>query len=199
MLQATKILGEKALPLWRMRILHVQTKNSEKTEEAFQAALQAHPLIAQDIKPTYIEWLVLTKSNSYIAISCYIYFIYCYISIKHINFISGIRAARKAYDNLCLQSPFSLKFHKKMASLEIMQPDVSLKHARRPYELAAHQFGNNDKSVWMDYIMFEMKYGDPKKVCDIRARALKNLERNLTYSFIGDYDRITSNSDTMKS
>ncbi|EFN79056.1 U3 small nucleolar RNA-associated protein 6 homolog [Harpegnathos saltator] len=169
--KATEILGEKALPLWRMRILHVQTKNSEKTEEAFQAALHAHPLIARDIKPTYIEWLVLTKS---------------------------IRAARKAYDGLCLQPPFSLKFHKKMASLELMQPDVSLKYARRPHELATHQFGSNDTSVWIDYIKFEMKYGDPKKVGEIHARAVKNLERSLTYSFIADYAQITTNPDSVK-
>lgn len=120
-------------------------------------------------------------------------------SNAHIGFIPGIRAARKAYDSLCLQQPFSLKFHKKMASLEVMQPDVSLKHARRPHELATHQYGNNDKTVWIDYIKFEMKYGDPKKVGEIHARAMKNLERSLTYSFIADYTRITCKPDSMNS
>lgn len=62
--QATEILGEKSLPLWRMRLLHVQTKSPEKTEQIFQAALQEGPTIARDMKPTYIEWLVLSKSES---------------------------------------------------------------------------------------------------------------------------------------
>ncbi|XP_019699148.1 U3 small nucleolar RNA-associated protein 6 homolog isoform X2 [Harpegnathos saltator] len=156
----TKILGEKALPLWKMRILHEQRKNSETTNEAFQAALQAHPLIAKDIKPDYIEWLAATK---------------------------GIHAARTAYNDLCLQPPFSLECHKKMVSLEVMQPDISLKHARRPHELATHLFGKNDKSVWMDYMKFEFKHGDPLKAGHIHNRAVKTLDNSLVASFIEDF------------
>jgi len=59
----TEILGEKALPLWKMRILHAQIKSMEEAEESFQAALRSHPLIARDIKPMWLEWLVLTKGN----------------------------------------------------------------------------------------------------------------------------------------
>ncbi|XP_032664948.1 U3 small nucleolar RNA-associated protein 6 homolog [Odontomachus brunneus] len=169
--KATRILGEKALPLWKMWILHEQTTNPKKTEEVFQAALQIHPLIARDIKPYYIEWLASTKS---------------------------IHAARKAYDSLCLQAPFSLECYKKMVSLEVMQPEISLKHARRPHELATHLFGKNDKSVWMDYINFENKHGEPWKAGQIYERALKELDGSLTSSFIEDHVLIKINQSQME-
>ncbi|XP_070150082.1 U3 small nucleolar RNA-associated protein 6 homolog [Polyergus mexicanus] len=167
----TEILNEKALPLWRMRILHSQIRSSKEAEESFRAALKVHPLIARDIRPIWLEWLVLTK---------------------------GIRAAREEYEKLFLQPPNSLEFHKKMATLEYIQPKVSLKHARRPYEVATQHFGTNNTSVWMDYINFEMKHGDPKKVGDIYERAVKMLDRNLTYSFIADYSLIVAKHDSIK-
>ncbi|XP_015518125.1 U3 small nucleolar RNA-associated protein 6 homolog [Neodiprion lecontei] len=169
--KATEILGEKSLPLWKMRLLHVQTKSPEETEQIFQAALQEGPTIAKDMKPTYIEWLVLTKS---------------------------IQVARKVYDNLCLQPPPCLELHKKMAAIEMMQPEVSLKHARRPHEMATLQFGKTNTDVWMDYIMFELKAGDPKKVGEIHVRAVKTLEAVLTDNFISEFSLIKTNSDAIE-
>ncbi|XP_076649775.1 U3 small nucleolar RNA-associated protein 6 homolog isoform X2 [Halictus rubicundus] len=175
--KVTEILGDKSLPLWKMRILHMQAKTPERTEEVFQAALQGHPNVAQEIKPIYIEWLILTKS---------------------------IQATRKVYDNLCLQPPFSIKMHKKMAELELMQPEISLKHLRKCNDMSTLQFGKNDTSVWIDYIKFEMKHGDPTKVGDLHRRAVKTLEPGLTDSFISEYslmkaDPDVANTDTILS
>lgn len=168
--KATQILGEKSLPLWKMLLLHAQAKHPEKTEEIFQAALKGHPNIAQELKPTYIEWIVLTKS---------------------------IQTARNVYDSLCLQPPFSTELHKKMAALELMQPEISLKNARRPHEMSTVQFGKNNTKVWIDYIVFEMKYGDPKKVGEIHRRAVKTLDSALTDSFISEYTLIKANPDIL--
>ncbi|XP_012523269.1 U3 small nucleolar RNA-associated protein 6 homolog [Monomorium pharaonis] len=168
--KATEILGEKALPLWKMRILHAQIKSSEEAEESFQAAL-AQPLIARDIKPMWLEWLVLTK---------------------------GIRAARKAYENLCIQSSTSMDFHKKMITLELVQPETQPKYVRQPYEMATQQFGTNNTSIWIEYIKYEMKHGDPKRASDIHERAVKTLDRSLTYSFIADYSLIAAKPDSIK-
>ncbi|XP_076285803.1 U3 small nucleolar RNA-associated protein 6 homolog isoform X2 [Lasioglossum baleicum] len=166
--KATQILGDKSLPLWKMRILHMQTKTPERTEEVFQAALQGHPSVAQEMKPTYIEWLILTKS---------------------------IQATRKVYDRLYLQPPFSIKMHKKMAELELMQPEISLKHLRKCYDMSTLQFGKNNTSVWIDYIQFEMKHGDPTKVGDLHRRAVKTLEPGLTDSFISEYSLMKADPD----
>ncbi|XP_035731894.1 U3 small nucleolar RNA-associated protein 6 homolog [Vespa mandarinia] len=170
--KATEILGEKSLPLWRMKLLHTQAINPDKTEEIFQAAVQEHPNISKDMKPSYIEWLVLTKS---------------------------IQIARKMYDSLCLQPPMCLELHKKMAELELIQPEVVLKYARRPHEMAALQFGKNNTKVWIDYIIFEMKHGDPKKIGEIHRRAVKTLEAPLTDTFISEYALIKANPDSINS
>ncbi|KMQ92686.1 u3 small nucleolar rna-associated protein 6-like protein [Lasius niger] len=169
--KVTEILNEKALPLWKMRILHAQIRSSEEAEKSFQAALKAHPLIAQDIKPVWLEWLVLTK---------------------------GIHVAREAYKQLCLQPPNSLEFHKKMATLEYVQPEASVEHARHPYRMATQHFGTDDTSVWMDYIRFEMKHGDPKEVGKIYARAVKTLKGSLTNSFMMEYSLIAAKHDSRK-
>lgn len=168
--KAIQALGEKSLPLWKMRILHTQAICPEKTEEIFQAALQGHSSIAQELKPTYMEWLVLTKS---------------------------IQAARKIYDSLCLQPPFCLELHKKMIELELMQPNILLKNVRKCYEMSTLQFGRNNTSVWINYITFEMKHGDPKKVGELHVRAVKSLEPALTDSFIAEYSLIKANPSSL--
>ncbi|KYQ52068.1 U3 small nucleolar RNA-associated protein 6 like protein [Trachymyrmex zeteki] len=168
--EVTNKLGEKALPLWKMRILHTQLKSLEEVEESFQAALK-YPLIAKDIKTMWLEWLVLTK---------------------------GIRAARKAYDKLYLQPLTSLEFHKKMISLELIQPETIPKYVRRPYEMAIIDFGTHDTSIWLEYIKYEMQHGEPKKVSDIHERAVKTLNPSLTYSFIRDHGLIMAKPDSIK-
>lgn len=45
-----------------MKLLHTQAISPNKTEEIFKAAMQEHPNISNDMKPSYIEWLVLTRS-----------------------------------------------------------------------------------------------------------------------------------------
>ncbi|XP_015589192.1 U3 small nucleolar RNA-associated protein 6 homolog [Cephus cinctus] len=166
--KATKILREKALPLWRMKLLHVQAKSPEKTEEVFQAAMQGEPAIARDMKPTYVEWLVLTKN---------------------------IQTARQVYDNLCLQPPSCLELHKKMAAMELMQPEISLKNARRPHEMATLQFGKSHTDVWMDYINFEMNHGDPKRVAEIHRRAVKSLDSSLAEKFVTQFSLLKAKAE----
>ncbi|XP_017885993.1 U3 small nucleolar RNA-associated protein 6 homolog [Ceratina calcarata] len=168
--KATQILGEKSLPLWKLKILHVQSKCPEKNEQVFQAAMQAHPNIAQEIKPTYIEWLVLTKN---------------------------IQTARKVYDNICLQPPFSLELHRKMIELELVQPEISAKHVRKCNEMSILQFGKNNTSVWMEFIKFEMKHGDPIKVGELHRRAVQMLESELVDSFLSEYSLLKVSSDSI--
>ncbi|XP_012284127.1 U3 small nucleolar RNA-associated protein 6 homolog [Orussus abietinus] len=168
--EAIKRLREKSLPIWKMKLLYVQAKDPEKTEEVFKAALQAEPAIAKDFKPKYIEWLVLTKN---------------------------IQMARKVYKALCMEPPFGLELHKKMENLELMQPEIILKHARKPYEMAILHFGNNNVNVWIDYITFEMKHSDPKNVADLHSRAVKTLDSTLVDTFISKFSLLKTDSDSI--
>lgn len=168
--KATEKLGEKAVPLWRMRILHAQIRSSEEVEKIFEAALK-HVEIAKDIKPIWLEWLLLTK---------------------------GIHATRKAYENFCRHPSTSLEVHKKMAMLECLQPETSLKHMRLPHEMATQQFGKDNVSIWLDYIKFERNHGEPTKIGSIHTRAVKTLDRNLTSCFLEEYSLYAAKSDSTK-
>jgi U3 small nucleolar RNA-associated protein 6 len=52
----------------------------------------------------------------------------------------GIVEARKMYELLSIRPPLCLELHTKMATLESIQPDISLKRVRRWYEMACDQF-----------------------------------------------------------
>lgn len=84
-----------------------------------------------------------------------------------------------------------------MAAIELMQPEISLKNARRPHEMATLQFGKSNTDVWMDYVMFELKVGDPKKVGEIHMRAVKTLEAALTDTFISEFSLIKTNPEAI--
>lgn len=81
--------------------------------------------------------------------------------------------------------------------LEFMQPEMSLKHLRKCNEMSTLQFGKNNTSVWIDYIKFEMKHGDPKKVGDLHRRAVKTLNPELTEPFISEYSLMKTNLDSL--
>ena len=131
------------------------------------------------------------KNHIYILFKELYLLVICYLQ----NFSSDVQAARKIYENISLQPPFCVELHKKILEIEIMQPVISLKHARRSLEMAIIQFGKNNVAIWMDYITFEMNYGDPRRAGDIYARAVKMLDALLTDKFIAEYSLLKANAD----
>ncbi|XP_015119461.1 U3 small nucleolar RNA-associated protein 6 homolog [Diachasma alloeum] len=168
--KASKLLGGKALPLWRMKLLYFQAKYPQKVHEIFVEAMKSDVEISKEMKPAYIEWLVLTK---------------------------GIEAARQQYNELAIQPPTCLELHKKMLELEMIQPKICKQSARKPHELATLHYGKSNTQVWIDFILFEMKHGEPMRVTDIHRRAVKTLQPALTDAFITEYSLIKANPDTI--
>ncbi|XP_033211584.1 U3 small nucleolar RNA-associated protein 6 homolog [Belonocnema kinseyi] len=158
--QATKLLGEKSLSLWRMKLLHVQAKNPEKTEEFFQTAILGPPHVAKDMKTTYLEWAVLSKN---------------------------IHETRDIYSRISLQPPYCIELHKKMIEIEIMQPETNVGKVRECFEIAILQFGGTNMDVWMDFVNFETNHGDPVESAKIHTRAVKALIAPLVDKFISEY------------
>ncbi|KAH0560108.1 U3 small nucleolar RNA-associated protein 6 homolog [Cotesia glomerata] len=166
--KATKILGNKALPLWKIKLLYTQAKYSNKVEEIYLAGMKEAVEISREMKPAYIKWVVLTK---------------------------GIQIARHIYNELSVKIPFCLELHKEMAEIELIQPDICKQNARRPHEMATSQFGKTNTEVWINFIEFEMKYGEPHKVSDIHHRAVKTLEATYSDSFISAFNIIQTNTN----
>jgi len=84
-----------------------------------------------------------------------------------------------------------------MAMYESVQLEISLKHARRVYEMMQKYFGKNDINVWLDTIKFEMKHGEPLKVGELYGRAVQTLNPSLIHSFITDYSLIIAQQNSM--
>lgn len=158
-----------AFPLWELILQYYQTKDIHKVEQMFQDGVIQGPAISLNLKPMYIEWLVLAK---------------------------GIVAARKVYESLSIQPPLCLKLHTKMAALESIQPDMNPKHVRRCYEMACNQFGKSNTDVWMEYIKFEQERGDAKRVSEIYVRAVKSLDPVYTDSFVTEFSLLKTGMTT---
>ncbi|XP_033211586.1 U3 small nucleolar RNA-associated protein 6 homolog [Belonocnema kinseyi] len=170
LVQATKLLGEKSLSVWRMKLRHVQAKNPEKTEQVFQSALYAPQNIAQEMKIAYLEWAVENKD---------------------------IDEIRKIYKNMYLLPPFSLEFHKKMIEIEMMQPEIVLKKVRECFEIGILQLGSTDVKFWMDFVKFEFKHGDCIQAPKIYSRAVNALTPTLADQFIAEYSILKTNPEWM--
>ena len=74
-----------------------------------------------------------------------------------------------------------------MSELELLQPEISLRNARKPHEMATLQFGKENADTWTDFLTFEMKYGEPLRVANIHDRAVKTLKHTLVDNFLARY------------
>ncbi|KAF4523915.1 hypothetical protein B566_EDAN012266 [Ephemera danica] len=134
--------------------------NQKMMEQVYQQGLLRGPEVSNTLKTMYLEWIVLSR---------------------------GIVAARKAYDVVSMQPPFSLELHTKMVELESLQPEQNLKQTRKCYELACDQFGRSTADVWIDYIKFEMKKGNAVNMASISWRATKTLNPIQCDIFLQEY------------
>lgn len=82
-----------------------------------------------------------------------------------------------------------------MADLEIIQPNICKLNARKCHDISILQFGKTHIEVWLDYIVFEMKYGDAMRVIEINRQAVKCLEPAKIDLFITEYSLLLANSD----
>uniref|UniRef100_A0A0V0G6L9 Putative u3 small nucleolar rna-associated protein 6 log isoform x3 n=1 Tax=Triatoma dimidiata TaxID=72491 RepID=A0A0V0G6L9_TRIDM len=157
---ATLESHEHALPLWKYMLKYWQITNPSKAENLFKEGIAADPSVSTPLKPLYLEWL----------------------TVNH-----GIVAARKVYSTLANMPPHCLEMHFKMAQLEDIQPQLSLKNIRKCHIFTTQQFGQTNTDVWMAYVKFEQKHGEPKNVSEIYSRAIKVLKPHLVDIFVSEF------------
>lgn len=85
-----------------------------------------------------------------------------------------------------------------MAALELLQPEISVKDARKPHEMTTLQFGKENTDVWIEYITFEMKNGNATRISNIYERAVHTLKKNLADNFISEFSLIKANSGSLE-
>lgn len=143
-------------------------KSKVKLDKLFLEGIARGGDIAQGLKPLYIEWLVLTE---------------------------GIGHARLVFENTLVNPP-CLELFRKMAALESMQPDAKMKSIRRCHELAVTHFGSDNTGVWLEYVNFEMKFGEPPRATLLYQRATKALNEVAADQFALEFNSLKLNSQT---
>ncbi|KAF6210324.1 hypothetical protein GE061_013428 [Apolygus lucorum] len=157
------------LPLWKYMIHYGQLTDPSKAEELMKKGLRAGGDVALTIKTMYLEWLVITR---------------------------GLKSGRKMYSENAELPPFSIPFHKKMIEMENYSPTTDVHKIRKCYRYMINQFGEDNADVWMEYIRFEMKEGDPNKVPELYATAKRTLKSSQAATFMTLYSlhKLTSES-----
>lgn len=97
--------------------------------------------------------------------------------------INGLKAARDIYDELIKAPPTQVEVHTVMIEIEKLQEKPSSKNIRKYYECLVQHHGNDNVSVWMDYIKFETESGSTQ-AANIYRRAVGALKKELVDEFI---------------
>ncbi|XP_037795546.1 uncharacterized protein LOC119590859 [Penaeus monodon] len=99
--------------------------------------------------------------------------------IKHLQHIAsekGLPEARKLYQKLNWTPPLCDKFHASMVELELSQEAADVKKIRGVFTAAVQQFGKKHPGLWLAYIQFEKRHGDPVLIGGLVTKAEDELE-----------------------
>lgn len=162
--EAIIALKEKSLPIYKGIIQYHNLKvmnNFTEIKALYEEGIVQDPEISLELRPQYIEWLLLTKN---------------------------IKVARQEYEKIARYTPYCLELHKKMIELENGKTGaLCLNAIRNVHKLACQQFGKDNSDVWVEYIKFELKSGDPRLVSDIYNNAKNTLNENLVSTFAAEF------------
>lgn len=97
---------------------------------------------------------------------------------------NGLKAARELYDELIKTPPLQKAVQINMIEIEKSQDKPNAKQIRKCYEYLALHHGQQNVDIWMDYINFEMKFGNAQLSPAIYRRAVASLKKDLVDDFI---------------
>lgn len=99
-------------------------------------------------------------------------------NLQQIASEKGLPEARKLYQKLNWSPPLSDKLHACMVELELSKETVDVKKVRGIFTTAVQQFGKKHPGLWLAYIQFEKRHGDPVLVGGLVTKAEDELEVN---------------------
>ncbi|XP_046856303.1 U3 small nucleolar RNA-associated protein 6 homolog [Xenia sp. Carnegie-2017] len=106
----------------------------------------------------------------------------------------GIKRARKLYKRLLKEIPMSFSLYQKCMTIEKSQAMPNMKRLRKLFETAVDNFGSDYSDIWIDYIRFEQKEGEPSLVANLHWRAMKSLSGEKVEQFITKYTLLQKDS-----
>ncbi|KAK8387313.1 hypothetical protein O3P69_018121 [Scylla paramamosain] len=88
----------------------------------------------------------------------------------------GIAGARKLYQKLKWRPPFCAHLQAQMVELELAQVTVNAEAVREVFNISIQQQGSSNPGMWLAYVHFEKKHGNPLRAGGLLTRAEKELE-----------------------
>jgi len=164
------VKGDEVLELYKIMFTYLaMTLNNSAVENFLKKAIKnENRKVSDHFKPEYIEWACIEKN---------------------------LQEARKIYKDLTLNTPPCLGIHQKMVQLEIASFDIDLAEVRRCFDYAIQLFGFKEVSIWIEYIRFERRYGNPLSTTNLYERAKATLKGDdLIQKFIQEHSLLQSNS-----
>ncbi|XP_045584094.1 U3 small nucleolar RNA-associated protein 6 homolog [Procambarus clarkii] len=152
---AVSMKGECGLQAWMEVIKHV-SDDLLRTKMFLQAVDHEDPTVSQGMRVQYLKQTGLQK---------------------------GIKSARKLYRKLSWRPPFTARLHAMMVEFELAEITIDAEEVRQVFNNALQQHGTTHPGVWLAYIQFEKRHGDPLKTGGLYTRAEKELEANHAHIF----------------
>lgn len=145
---SSSMQGECGLTAWREFVKHLCKDNNKI--KVFKAAVDHEDLrVAQGMRVLYLQDVGLQE---------------------------GIASARKLYQTLKWRPPFCGRLQALMVELELAQDMVNAEAVREVFGVSLQQHGSTNPGLWLAYIQFEKKHGDPLKAGGLYTRAEKELQ-----------------------
>lgn len=178
--------------LWCMRH-HITDKNSEVVKTIFTHCRKAMSNESIAVWELYFDFLKSVPNSSreidylYKMVIAEIHDNFNHLKANYLDWCyetHGMAHARLSYNQTCTSAKPSLAMHERMLELEEAQPVPNLKAWRKSLEMATTYYGSDNISVWLKYILFETKYGDPILASQLSGKAMKVLKPNLVERFM---------------
>ncbi|XP_050530549.1 U3 small nucleolar RNA-associated protein 6 homolog [Daktulosphaira vitifoliae] len=102
---------------------------------------------------------------------------------------NSLECTRNAFQKLIMSTGRDSSLCNTIIKIETEQEKMDIHKIRQHFIIACMQFGKTDKELWMDRILFELKYGSPKTVSNVYHEALTTLNNEESDEFVELYTK----------
>ncbi|XP_077145133.1 U3 small nucleolar RNA-associated protein 6 homolog [Ranitomeya variabilis] len=163
----TTVKVQDCVPLWILMADWSEKERNEESTESMYQKLVLNPTATRTMKVKYLDWAYRTQ---------------------------GYKRARKVFNSLHENRPFSEDFFQKMIDIEKEQETSRMVNLREYYERALREFGATHPDLWLSYIKEELSHeeGKAENSGTLHWRAMKALQGPAVEEFVRKHTLLQS-------
>ncbi|KAJ6639809.1 U3 small nucleolar RNA-associated protein 6 like [Pseudolycoriella hygida] len=187
-----------SISLWETKMkFYIDHKDEAKVKETFTNAKRKLGNESHSIWSLYLKYLfALNKKDEmkklFEEIVLQPHANFASLKVDSIDFTAtlfGVNEARKFFRDAILAFP-CLEMYNKMSEIEELQVKPDVNSWRKCLYLASMNYGADNVDVWLNFVKFELKHGDPKRASGIAEQAVKTLKKEHVDAFIFSRDAL---------